>query len=145
MVQRSITVPDTRGYEPVVAYIQMARGVVLKGQVTDATTGKPLPGRIWVGPLFGNPYAEKPGYSSFTGYPEEDTGPDGRFRVVSIPGRVLLMVGPDYTQLPGGHLASLRYGRPKADPQFPDYFRSLGGGLMYRTKQGHGVIQGSYC
>src|SRR5262249_13579919 len=138
MVRRSVTVPDSNGYEPVVANIQTARGVVVTGRLTDGTTGKPLPGSVWVGPLFDNPHARKPEYASLDDSRYENNAADGTFRVVVIPGRVLLMAGPDSYRLPGGDVESMRYRLPVADPRFPNYFESDGMFLSYRaTERGH--------
>jgi RNA polymerase sigma factor (sigma-70 family) len=146
MLRRSITVRDTPGYEPVTADLQTARGVVVTGQVTDGSTGKPVPSRIWIGPLADNPHARKPEYDGLDSVRAEETGLDGSFRIISIPGRVLLMAGPDSSLLPGGYLDSLRYRLPTADPRFPDYFQSDGVYLSYRVApQGQTPVQGNCC
>jgi RNA polymerase sigma factor (sigma-70 family) len=145
MVRRTVTVRDTPGLDPVAADIRTARGVVVTGRVTDGTTGKPMPGSVWVAPLVDNPHARKPEYDSFADAPREETGPDGTFRVVAIPGRVLLMAGADSSRLPGGDLESLRYRLPTPDPRFPAYFQSDGVYLSYQAGQGYRAVQGNYC
>jgi RNA polymerase sigma factor (sigma-70 family) len=145
-VRRSVTVRDPAGYEPVVADIQTARGVVITGQVIDRATGKAAPGRVWVGPLFDNPHLKKPEYDSFDAHKGEEAWAGDTFRIVAIPGPVLLMGGPDYSRLPGGMLEGLQYRLPTADPRFPNYFQSDGMYLMYRpTAQSLGAAQGNYC
>ena len=118
----TVTVPDSGRYEPLTADITTARGVVITGRVTDRATGKPVPARVWVGGLFDNPHAKKPEYDSFDLYHEEASGPDGTFRIVAIPGRVLLMAGPDSARLPGGFLESLSYRLPTADSRVSQLF-----------------------
>jgi hypothetical protein len=152
MVQRSVTVRDNDGYQPVVADIRTARGVVVTGRVTDGATGKPVPARVTVGRLGDNPHARKPEYDSFGATKSEDTGADGTFRVIAIPGRVLLIAGPDGSRFPGGFLESLRYCRPTADPRFPDYFRSdLGSEILFYRESDRGAepswapVDGYYC
>lgn len=147
MVRRSVTVPDSPGYETVVVDIKTARGVIITGLVTDQATGKPMPGRVEVGLLFDNPHARKPEYASLGGNRIEYTGLDGMFRIVAIPGRVLLMAQPNSSLLPGGFLKSLGYRRPIADPRYPDYFLSNESiSLGYHTSEnGYALVQGNWC
>ena len=51
------------------------------------------------------------------------TAEDGTFRIVTIPGPVLLMGGVDYDWSPAGQAyPSLKYKRATADPRYPQYF-----------------------
>jgi hypothetical protein len=50
------------------------------------------------------------------------TADDGAFRVVTIPGPVILMGGPDSNRLPDGPVALYRYKPVTPDPKYPRYF-----------------------
>jgi RNA polymerase sigma factor (sigma-70 family) len=115
-----IEVADTAGFAPVTADFRVARGVIVKGRVLDASTGKGLPGNVVVDVLSDNPFARR--------YPRFDQGDlvftteDGSFRTVTIPGRVILVGGPDTPRLPDGRSARYRYKHRLSDPQYPQYF-----------------------
>jgi Sigma-70, region 4 len=76
------------GLDPVNFDIGLKRGVMVRGRVTDKTTGKPAPGFVQSF-TFDNPtVAEFPGYN---GIPARVTiKDDGRFEVVAMPGRGII-------------------------------------------------------
>jgi RNA polymerase sigma factor (sigma-70 family) len=135
-----VHVADTPGYQPITADIPVKKGVVITGKMLDKTTGKPVPGHVMVAVLQHNPFAKN--YPSFDGsawFPMQQTGADGSFRLVGIPGPVLLMGGPNDFKTRAQYLA------PAADPKYPEYFTKdpqfvayygLGGGMS--------PIQGSH-
>jgi RNA polymerase sigma factor (sigma-70 family) len=113
---------DTPGYEPVSIDIPTAKGVLITGRVIDRSTGAVLPARerscVYIAVLAGNPFAKKylltdrgPGIVS-----RAFTAEDGTFRLVAIPGPVILMGGPERTELRS------RYKQALSDPNYPNYF-----------------------
>jgi hypothetical protein len=101
---------DTPGYGAITIDVRVKRGVVVTGRVLDGKTRKPLPAWVMVSPLDGNRHARDfPEFASSAGADEMvPTGDDGTFRVVSIPGPVILMAGPDMARVPEGELAVFR-------------------------------------
>jgi RNA polymerase sigma factor (sigma-70 family) len=114
---------DTAGFEPIALDIKTKKGVLVTGKVIDTGTKEAVRGFASVAILVGNKFVKD--------YPEFDTSPgativpgvivatdeDGTFRVVTVPGPVLLMggttIGPDPQK---------QYKRPVADPNYPQYF-----------------------
>jgi RNA polymerase sigma factor (sigma-70 family) len=135
---------DTPGYQPVTIDIRMARGVVVTGRVIDRSTGKPRFGFAMARPLFDNPFVKDfPEFDSSAWIGTEKTADDGTFRVVTVPGPVLLMGGPDARRSSDyWQTVYARYKPVKSDPKYPKYF-SKGGG--YFGVGGVTVVQGNYC
>src|SRR5207248_3737777 len=112
-----VRVTDTAGYEPIPADIKVKKGVLVTGKVIDTGTKEAVRGYASVAVLLGNKFVK--------GYPEFDTSPaaivptdeDGTFRIVTIPGLVLLMGGTTI-----GEDARNQYKRPVPDPNYPQYF-----------------------
>jgi hypothetical protein len=112
-----VRVTDTAGYEPIAADIKVKKGVLVTGRVIDTGTKEAVRGYASVAILLGNKFVKE--------YPEFDTSPtaivstdeDGTFRIVTIPGPVLLMGGTTI-----GSDAQNRYKRPVPDPNYPQYF-----------------------
>jgi RNA polymerase sigma factor (sigma-70 family) len=128
---------DTVGYEPVTVDILVKKGVVITGKVIDAATKKPLHGFARVAVMPDNKFVEK--------YPSFDPGPlrvtadkHGIYRVVTIPGPVLLM---------GGLGATTKYKLPVPDPEYPQYFRRGSDSVPICFGYGGSVIEleGNYC
>jgi hypothetical protein len=90
---RAIQIEDTEGYAPATCEIEMRHGAVVTGRVTDRATGKPVRGTVVIVPTAENrSFAEY-----FPGNQRADRGghlmdADGRFRVVTVPGQVLITV-----------------------------------------------------
>jgi hypothetical protein len=142
-----VHVADTPGYEPITADIAVKKGVVITGRVLDAVTKKPLPGYAKVDPLSDNPfYAKYPQFDVPASFNMEETGPDHKFRLVTIPGPVLLHAGVDSGRLAAGEMARYMYKPPISDPKYPQYFRSEGDGFVFfRPGGGRSPLQGNYC
>jgi hypothetical protein len=146
-----VKVDDTAGYTPVTADIRMVKGVIVKGKVLDASTGKGLPGAVWVDVLTKNPFVNN--YPPFTDIKSPDgvsTAEDGSFRVVTIPGPVILMAGPDAGRLADGHEALHRYKQQFSDPKYPQYFppyvpARVGYLEAYFSSLGSSILQGVWC
>ena len=132
---------DTPGYLPVSADITVKKGVIVKGKMIDGATGKAVQGHAMIAVLNNNPFAKEfPSFGSSAWFPMQQTGADGSFRLVAIPGHVLLMGGPNDLG------TQLKYKPPAPDPKYPEYFTKdprlsayygLGGGMS--------PIQGCYC
>jgi hypothetical protein len=77
------------GLEPVAAEIELSRGTLIRGRLTDKASGNPVLGRVFYAPFKGNPNA--PG---MLGYVENGatTNDAGRFAVVAVPGQGVLIV-----------------------------------------------------
>ncbi|MFL5340860.1 MAG: carboxypeptidase-like regulatory domain-containing protein [Gemmataceae bacterium] len=114
-----VRVNDTAGYEPLAADLKVKKGVLVTGKVIDLGTKEPVRGFAAIAILRGNKFVKE--------YPEFDTSPGaivspdeivstdegGIFRIVTIPGPVLLMAGTTTLN---------RYQRPVLDPDYPQYF-----------------------
>jgi RNA polymerase sigma factor (sigma-70 family) len=139
---------DTPGLEPVIIEVRSRKGVVITGRVIDQGTGKGLPGVVYVGVLADNAFAKDyPEFGSGATFNGVETAGDGTFRIMTIPGPVLLMGGPDYGKMPEGIRALLRYKPPIADPKYPQYFpQRRGPAEVFFTLGGaRSVVQGSFA
>jgi hypothetical protein len=139
-VGTQIQAVDTAGYEPVVADIKVKKGVVVTGKVIDTETKKPLRGYAMVAVLADNPFVKDyPAFDMMSGDRLGVTSEDGTFRVVTIPGPVLLMGGA-YEDPTGQNL----YKKVVPDPKYPQYFDKrrptffTGSGVI-------GLLQGHFC
>lgn len=87
-------VGDTAGFAAIVHDTELYRGIVVSGQVTNRSTGRPVRARVVYAPLRNNEY-----YASTPGYKQPDTrlglwiasremitGSDGRYRLTALPG-----------------------------------------------------------
>jgi RNA polymerase sigma factor (sigma-70 family) len=141
-----VRVDDTAGYEPLTADIKVKKGVVITGKVIDTGTKKPVRGYVNVAIMADNKFVKD--YPEMTGGAFSPTGADGTFRVVAIPGPVLLMGGAS-----GERDSIARYKRPVADPNYPQYFHKPNGAVpggavpVYIGYGGnnYGIVQGSFC
>src|SRR5262249_43450018 len=80
-----VNVPDGPGLDPVTVDVRMKRGVWITGRATDKVTGKPVPSWIQYAVFEDNPFRkEAPG---LTFEHNLQTGPEGTFRFVGLPGR----------------------------------------------------------
>jgi protocatechuate 3,4-dioxygenase beta subunit len=71
---------------------------------------------------------------------------DGTCRLVTIPGPVLLMGGPDHRQLDA--LEALKFAEAAADPKYPQYFPAAADGFLptYLGLGGQpGFVDGNFC
>jgi hypothetical protein len=139
-----LRVNDTAGYEPVAADLKVKKGVLVTGKVIDAGTKETVRGFASIAILSGNKFVKE--------YPEFDKSPgavvspnpivstdeDGNFRIVTIPGPVLLMGGTTFTS---GQDALNGYKRPVPDPKYPQYFTKQPSSVPPVFK-GYGVTRG---
>jgi hypothetical protein len=99
-VRRALKVEDRPGLDPLKVKIEMARGIVLAGQVRDRE-GKAVECFVSYAPLPGNRFADK---AEFDHYRLERVGiaaPGGKFRLVVMPGPGILMVSARGERAPG--------------------------------------------
>jgi 5-hydroxyisourate hydrolase-like protein (transthyretin family) len=136
---------DTPGYQPVTINVGVARGVVVTGRVIDKSTGKPMFGFAMARPLFDNPFVKDfPEFDSSAWIPTEKTTDEGTFRVVSVPGPVLLMGGPDARRAEDyWQRVHAKYKPVRPDPDYPNYFSKDGG--YYTPEGGRSFLQGNFC
>jgi hypothetical protein len=92
-------VPDTAGFAPVEVNVELHRGVVVTGRVTDRTTGRPVRADVYFGVLVTNEAIKTIPGLSLAGGPiggEEsshaETDADGRYRLTVVPGPGVLCV-----------------------------------------------------
>jgi RNA polymerase sigma factor (sigma-70 family) len=86
-------VGDTAAFDPITHDAELYRGVVVSGQVTDRSTGRPVRARVVYAPLRSNEhYASTPGYDRprtqlvlWIDSREMTTGADGRYRLTALP------------------------------------------------------------
>jgi hypothetical protein len=71
----------------------MRPGVLVRGRLTDKATGQPVAGRVTTYSFADNPRVKD--YAGFAGSdpPSAPVGADGRFEVVALPGRGLVVAG----------------------------------------------------
>jgi RNA polymerase sigma factor (sigma-70 family) len=137
---------DTPGYDPATIDLRCRKGVVISGRVIDQTrAGKPVLAVVWVGVLNDNPFTKE--YPEFGGLGSAETTDDGKFRIVTIPGPVLLMGGPAYGKMPEGVRALPRYKPAIADPKYPQYFPQGRGPVELYFSPGatRSVVQGTFA
>jgi RNA polymerase sigma factor (sigma-70 family) len=137
---------DTPGYDPITIDIGVKKGVIIKGRVIDASTNKPLPGFAMTGIPADNPFVKDypEFYSSAWRNNGKLTGEDGSFRLVTIPGPVLLMGGLDSQRMARGEI--FKYKRAVPDSQFPQYFTDSWGSPHYNAAGGDfRALEGNFC
>jgi hypothetical protein len=137
-----VEVKDTAGYEPIDVEIASAKGILVTGKMTDSN-GKPLSGLLFAEPMQENPFLKK--------YPIMDRGmaggaqrcitrEDGSFRLVAMPGPMLVMAGLRVAQ------HEIMYKPPQEDPKYPQYFHRKFGQLGYVTSNGGlSNVRGCWC
>jgi len=90
-----LRVQDTPGLGPLTCDIELTRGLMVRGRVTDRPTGKPVAqARVAYHPLAGNTYANQMADVSRP-CAEATTGPDGKYALTVLPGQgVIGVTGP---------------------------------------------------
>ncbi|HEV3446985.1 MAG TPA: hypothetical protein VG099_20270, partial [Gemmataceae bacterium] len=114
---------DTIVHQPIRADIKVKKGVIVTGKVIDGANGEPLRGFVMAAVLRGNPFGrEYPGFSQMIMLPwdsADETDAGRPYRVVAIPGPILLMAKPEGK-------SPAHYKGTGADPKYPQYFRNAG-------------------
>jgi hypothetical protein len=92
-LRRTASVAKAQGNEATRLDIELVKGVVVTGRVTDKQTGKGVSAGVRFAPLPGNEFFPKPGYDGYkSDRTMNATDRDGRFSFATIPGKSLLMV-----------------------------------------------------
>jgi hypothetical protein len=141
-------VPDTSDYDAVTADIAVPRiqqtTTVVTGRLIDSATGKGIRGTVQLGFLPGSALARA--HPDLQETASVDTAEDGTFRVVTIPGPVLLMGGVENEEMPGGQLLrSFKYKSARPDPKYPQYFPADHPGSYKTARSGFAPIRGNFC
>src|SRR5262249_6173735 len=112
------------------------------GTVKDKATGAPVDSNLYVAVLAKNPFVKDfpPFTHSASAGTQFKTDQNGRFRVVTIPGPVLLMAAPNKGDF------RHQYKPAKADPKYPDYFHTRFGHFgYYGQDSSYGLVHGCWC
>jgi RNA polymerase sigma factor (sigma-70 family) len=150
-VRCQVWADDTPGYRPVTADVRTARGVIATGRMIDQATGKGVPGEVMAAVLADNPFARdypKIDSSAWLWEGMRPTADDGTFRVVTIPGPVILMGGPDGRPAEGGAaVTEYTYQFAVPDPRYPQYFAKKPPGYCLFRGLGGSIqpVQGNFC
>jgi RNA polymerase sigma factor (sigma-70 family) len=83
-------VGDCSGFQPVTVDLELKRGVLVKGRVTDRATGRPVRARVDYFYFADNPYRKE--YPRVSDWNFKSTGQDGTFQQIVMPGRGLIAV-----------------------------------------------------
>jgi hypothetical protein len=112
-----VQVNDTAGYEPLTVDLKVKKGVTITGKIIDTGTKEEVRGNAAIAILVGNKFVKE--YPEFnTNLPAfVSTDKDGIFRIVTIPGLVLLMGGPAIDRD-----TQNRYKSSEPDPKYRQYF-----------------------
>ena len=86
---------ESPAFEPVTFDIALKRGVLVRGRVTDKSTGQPVWGTVTAYTFADNPHVDEyPGYrDSREAYARVDN--DGRYEIVALPGRGIIACWSD--------------------------------------------------
>lgn len=93
-LSRIALAPDSGGYTSIHCDIELTKGVVVSGRVVDRQTGRGVSCGIRFAPLPDNRYfGSRPGFDNYrSDRTMAGTDKEGRFRLVTIPGKALIMV-----------------------------------------------------
>lgn len=95
-----LVIADTPGLDPIVADIELTRGISATGRVTASADGQPNEATVEYYPLFGNKHAERIGRVGGQAAASAKCDADGRYTIPVLPGPGLLAFkyGPWYRQ-----------------------------------------------
>ena len=140
------SVDDTVGYEPIVIDLKCAKGVVITGTVTNKETREPVHTLMYAQVMVNNPFVEKyPPFMNGAGLGSDAfyTDKAGRYRIVTIPGPVVLSAAPRGTTANGGRT---EFKPLVPDPKYADHFHPTEGALTFDSYGGgQGFVQGDWC
>jgi RNA polymerase sigma factor (sigma-70 family) len=147
---RQVRFDDTPGYEPMIVELRVFKGVIVTGRIRERSTGEAYTGFVETAILPDNEFASR--YKEFrlgVGMLTEQTADDGAFRVVTIPGRVILIAGAYWRSQSDGRHEPHYFRRAVADPNYPQYFTTspvFPGMTLYRVGgAGGNPINGNWC
>ncbi len=136
-LNRVVHAADTDGFTTVRLDVELVKGAVVTGRVVDKQTGKGVQCGIRFAPLPGNPFfASKPGFDTYrTDHTMQGTDKDGRFRLVTIPGKGLVLAqAHEGEKFHGKHLSPYRRAVP--DPDHKDLFKPEDDSWVVQTAGG---------
>ncbi|MFO0807836.1 MAG: sigma-70 family RNA polymerase sigma factor [Gemmataceae bacterium] len=141
LLGRMIDVADTPGFGSIQADIACPRGVIVTGRLIDGGTGGGVKGQVSLGVPAGNAFVKtREDANHLYGHAPALTEADGTFRLVAVPGPVILMGGP-FGQ--GTH-----YKRVLTDPLYPQFFTSgpnAPPNQYFAAGGGTSPVQGVHC
>jgi RNA polymerase sigma factor (sigma-70 family) len=130
---------DTPGYDTVTLDVRAQKGVVVTGRVMDRSTAKAVRGNVMIMVLKDNPF-EDGALGPSAWYALQQTAQDGTFRMVTVPGPVLLMAGANTPA------EMAKYKRSVADPKYPKYFAKRGDDTVFYGPGGCVMpLDGNFC
>jgi RNA polymerase sigma factor (sigma-70 family) len=134
-------IDDTAGYQPLDADITVKKGVIVTGKLLDGATRKPVHGYAMAAVLNNNPFVKDfPEFNSASRFAMRNADADATFRLVTLPGPVLLMGGPN------DWATGSTYKSPAPDPKYPQYFTKDPHFPAYYNPGGSmSPIQGNFC
>ena len=96
-LMREMDVPNPVGLGPVTVDIDLHRGVMIRGRITDKKTGEPVVARLHYLPFLENEFAqatpEFDEHGNTDGFQTRyESKPDGSFELVGLPGRAIVGV-----------------------------------------------------
>jgi hypothetical protein len=112
-------VSDAEGLGAVTVDLEVKRGVWVRGKVTDGMTRKPVRCYVAYNVFEDNPHHQDP-FALFTRSPVAETGDDGTFRLLVLPGRGLIGAGA----LAGGYCLGIGADRVQAGLDASGHFRT---------------------
>lgn len=97
----ALVIADTPGLDPIVADIELTRGISATGRVTEDRAGHPNEATVEYYPLFGNKHVERLGRFGPQSAASAKCNADGRYTIPVLPGPGLLAFryGPWYRQV----------------------------------------------
>lgn len=136
-------VEDTAGFDKVRLDLTLVQGAVVTGRVVDKQTGKGVKCGIRFAPLPDNKFfGSKPGFDNYRwNRAMEGTDKDGRFRLLTIPGKALVLAQVhEGEKFNGQYLCVYRGAVP--DPDHKDIFKPTDEGWQVATASGGEIIPG---
>ena len=96
-LMREIEIPNKVGLGPVDVDVELNRGVVIRGRITDKKTGEPVIARLHYLPFTDNEFAiatpEFDDNQNTNGYQTRyESKPDGTYELIGLPGRAIIGV-----------------------------------------------------
>jgi RNA polymerase sigma factor (sigma-70 family) len=141
LLPRTAQLADSAGYAPVRLDVELAQGTVITGRVVDRQTGEGVKSGIRLAPLPGNSFfGAKPGFDNYLrDRTMQATDDKGRFRLVTIPGKALVLAQAygAKEQLDGKPLCPYREAVP--DPDYRGLFKRESGTQSWTVTTAGGI------
>jgi hypothetical protein len=120
-------VKDTPGRDPVRVELKVQRGILVEGRLRDRATGKPVSGVVNYYVRSDNPQLKKYAFSPGVGLRPGSAGPDGKFRVLAIPGPGYMAVQADRNRYTRAAVKGWNGAALETAPHylFPHYYHAI--------------------